>query len=389
MTTQTGAILVVDDDVLNRTLLSASLQEQGHTVEVVENGRQALDSLAARPFDVVLLDLLMPEMDGFQVLEHMKANDWLQHIPVIVISAVDEMESVVRCIEMGAMDHLPKPFNPVLLRARIDSSLERKRLRDLQLAYTHYLDQENKRKSSELEKARQIQLAMLPASPPTLAHLDIAAQQRTASEVGGDYYDFFPQADGKLLVVIGDATGHGVGASLMVALTKACLLAINDADLQSRLGKINAVLREIDLGYRLNMALLLLEFSALCDGGLTVRASGGGMPPIYILRGNGRLEELAAPGLPLGVVDERDYPLVECRLQAGDVVLLSSDGLAETFNPAGEMLSFARVEAELGQIDCQLTADQVLQRVAGTGDNWSQGHPLQDDVTLVAIRIRL
>ncbi len=389
MTVQTGAILVVDDNMLNRTLLSASLQEQGHTVEAVENGRQALDRLAARPFDVVLLDLLMPELDGFQVLEHMKANDLLQHIPVIVISAVDEMESVVRCIEMGAMDHLPKPFDPVLLRARIESSLERKRLRDLQLAYTQYLDQENKRKSGELEKAHQIQLAMLPASPPALVHLDIAAQQKTASEVGGDYYDFFPQADGKLLVAIGDATGHGVGASLMVAITKACLLAIDDTDLQSLLRKINTVLCEIDLGYQLNMALLLLEFSSVHDQSLTVRAGGGGMPPIYILRENCRLEELAAPGLPLGVVDERDYPLVECRLQAGDVVLLSSDGLAETFNSAGELLSFARVEAALQQIDCQLTVDEILQRVAGIGDNWSQGHPLQDDVTLIAIRIRL
>lgn len=135
MTTNSGTMLVVDDDLLNRTLLAASLEDAGYLVETAADGQPALDLLRAQPFDVVLLDLLMPEMDGYQLLEQMKAEPNLRHIPVIIISALDELDSVVRCIEMGATDYLPKPFDPVLLRARINASLASKRLRDLELEY--------------------------------------------------------------------------------------------------------------------------------------------------------------------------------------------------------------------------------------------------------------
>jgi CheY-like chemotaxis protein len=139
--TQSGTILVVDDDMLNRTVLSANLGEQGYTVATAENGRQALGMLSRQPFDVVLLDLIMPELDGFQVLEQMKRDPVQREIPVIVISAMDEMESILRCIEMGATDYLPKPFDAGLLRARLNASLASKRLRDFEL---EYLEQVNR-----------------------------------------------------------------------------------------------------------------------------------------------------------------------------------------------------------------------------------------------------
>ncbi|MBN1140103.1 MAG: response regulator [Anaerolineae bacterium] len=133
--TSPGTILVVDDNLLNRILLSTSLQEDGYTVEMAEDGRQALEMLGAQPFDVVLLDLLMPEMDGYQVLEQIKANSAWRTIPVIIVSSLDEMESILRCIEMGATDYLPKPFDAALLHARIGASLASKRLHDMELEY--------------------------------------------------------------------------------------------------------------------------------------------------------------------------------------------------------------------------------------------------------------
>ena len=125
-----GRILVVDDNRLNRIKLARNLEQQGHVVSLAENGVEALEKLGEDPFDLILLDILMPEMDGFQVLERMNEDSELRAIPVIVISAVEEMDSVIRCIEMGAEDHLPKPYDPVLLNARIGASLEKKRLRD-------------------------------------------------------------------------------------------------------------------------------------------------------------------------------------------------------------------------------------------------------------------
>ena len=133
-----GHVLVVDDNLVNRSLLARAVEEQGHRVTTAENGRQALDLLRADdhdPFDLVLLDILMPEMDGYQVLEQVKGDDRLRHLPVIMISAVDQMASVIRCIKMGATDYLPKPFNAALLQARLNASLAEKRLRDLELEY--------------------------------------------------------------------------------------------------------------------------------------------------------------------------------------------------------------------------------------------------------------
>lgn len=130
-----GHILVVDDHKTNRLKLSLGLKQQGHTVALAEHGQQALDMLRAESFDVVLLDIIMPELDGYQVLEQMKSDSELRDIPVIMISAVEEIESVVRCIEMGAEDYLPKSFDPVVLKARLGACLEKKKLRDLERAY--------------------------------------------------------------------------------------------------------------------------------------------------------------------------------------------------------------------------------------------------------------
>jgi CheY-like chemotaxis protein len=133
--TPASSLLVVDDNSMNRLMLSRYLAKLGYQATLVENGRQALEKLQGKPFDLVLLDVQMPEMDGYQVLEQLKADPRLRDIPVIMISAVEELESVVKCIELGAQDYLPKPFNPVLLRARLTACLERKRLRDQEVDY--------------------------------------------------------------------------------------------------------------------------------------------------------------------------------------------------------------------------------------------------------------
>jgi signal transduction histidine kinase len=153
----TGAVLVVDDNATNRELLTRRLVRQGCRVSEAPHGRRALEMLRQEPFDLVLLDLMMPEIDGFAVLERMKADPKLRGIPVIVLSALDQVESVVKCIQAGAEDHLPKPFDPVLLRARVGASLEKKRLRDQEQNYLQQLreakaaaDRANKTKSDFL-----------------------------------------------------------------------------------------------------------------------------------------------------------------------------------------------------------------------------------------------
>jgi adenylate cyclase len=127
-----GTILIADDNRVNRLLLARGLEQEGHTVIFAEDGREALDLLEKQSFDLLLLDVLMPELDGYEVLAKLKDDPHLREIPVVVTSALDELDSVVRCVEMGAEDYLTKPVNPVLLNARVSASLEKKRLRDQQ-----------------------------------------------------------------------------------------------------------------------------------------------------------------------------------------------------------------------------------------------------------------
>ncbi|HEY8377754.1 MAG TPA: adenylate/guanylate cyclase domain-containing protein [Nannocystis sp.] len=154
-TSDTGRILVVDDNESNRSMLQRRLEREGHTVALADNGRRCLEMLRSQDFDLVLLDVMMPEMDGYQVLEQLHLDDKLRGLPVIMISALDEIDTAVKAIELGAEDYLPKPFNPVLLRARIGACLEKKRLRDRERAVMRKL-------RSEQERSEQLLLNILP-----------------------------------------------------------------------------------------------------------------------------------------------------------------------------------------------------------------------------------
>jgi len=154
---QSSSVLVVDDIEMNRDMLCTLLQADGHKASVAENGRLGLEMIKAEPYDLILLDVMMPEMNGYQVLEQMKADSSLRDIPVIVLSALDEIGSVVRCIELGAEDYLPKPFDPVLLRARIGACLEKKHLRDQEVQLRRELAEWNQ----TLEQRVQEQVTQL------------------------------------------------------------------------------------------------------------------------------------------------------------------------------------------------------------------------------------
>lgn len=150
--TARASILVVDDDPVNRSMLTASLQASGHQVTTAEGGSQALDLVRAEGFDVILLDVLMPRMDGYQVLERLKEDPRLRHIPVVMVTALDDVESAVRCIELGADDYLSKPIDPVLLGARINAGLMKKRLHDLELQHLEEVDGLNRRLEARVEE---------------------------------------------------------------------------------------------------------------------------------------------------------------------------------------------------------------------------------------------
>lgn len=169
MTDDTAHVLVVDDNEMNRDMLSRRLRRMGYTADVAENGEQALAMVAQADYQLMLLDIMMPTLSGYDVLERIKNDEATRHLPVIMISAVDDLDSVVRCIEMGAEDYLFKPFNPVLLKARIHASLSRATSAGklLQAAQPHLsiikddvaalLDDTPTREAADTERLRRVQ----------------------------------------------------------------------------------------------------------------------------------------------------------------------------------------------------------------------------------------
>lgn len=180
----TAKIMVVEDNENNRDLLTRRLERQGHIVDSAENGLIALEKLKKKPVDLVLLDLMMPEMDGYEVLEHMKKDDVLKKIPVVVITAINDMETTVKCIEMGAEDYLPKPFNPTMLKARINACLNKKWLHDREAQYRNFIEDVNRqlgdRVRQQVKQITSMQMSTIFAmsklaesrDPETGAHLE-------------------------------------------------------------------------------------------------------------------------------------------------------------------------------------------------------------------------
>ncbi len=324
MNTSSAAVLVVDDVAENRDLLVRRLKRLGIAdVEQAANGLEALAAIGRRNFDVVLLDIMMPELDGFGVLERLKAEGKVNDLPIIVISALNEIDPIVRCIELGAEDFIFKPFNPILLRARVLATLEKKLLRDR-------TREELRRKQMELNEARTLQLALVPPKfSETVAgrQVTIDVVLEPAKEVGGDLVDHFRLSDDKIVVALGDVSDKGAGAALMMARTHALIRGLSsrpDApDLfgapEKALDIVNAALAA---GNETCMFVtFLLGVLDLAGNRLTyVRA--GHVPP-FLRRADGSVERLTqAGGLPLGMMEGTAYKSATVDFNSGDALLV-------------------------------------------------------------------
>jgi len=241
---------------------------------------------------------------------------------------------------------------------------------------------ENDRKTHELEEARKIQLSMLPKELPKISNLDIAVHMQTATEVGGDYYDFYKDGNGSLTIVVGDATGHGLKAGTMVSVIKGLFISsAADTDTKTFFEKCTRTIKQLHLG-NLYMALSFVKIE-----NNELFASCAGMPPIYIYRNEGKtVEQILLKGMPLGAFDNFEYKNAKVKLNEGDTILLFSDGLAELFNDKKEMYDYDRIKSTFennGHKSSQLIVDDLVEEV----DKWRNGNSPNDDVTLVVLKV--
>jgi len=275
-----------------------------------------------------------------------------------------------------------------LRRFEINRREQKAKLRENQLllkateAEKRAIEAENERKTKELEEARQLQLSMLPKEVPDLPHLEIAAFMRTATEVGGDYYDFLVQDNGVLNVGFGDATGHGLQAGTMVTLMKGFFTS--DAarlELPEFMNHCTNMIKEIKLGR------ILMSFSLMRIHDHKLSLTSAGMPPVYFYdKEKNETEEILIQGMPLGAMRKFSYKTVERELKSGDTILLLTDGLPEQMNKDEQMFDYLRIKNSFNKL-AQNKPDEIIQSLTKLGDDWMDKVTQADDITFVVIKV--
>jgi phosphoserine phosphatase RsbU/P len=379
-----GHILIVDDNDGNRDMLARQLVRQGHTVVCAEHGRAALDVLRATPVDLVLLDMMMPVLDGYGALLEIKGDPALRHLPVIMISALDEFAAVVRCIERGAEDFLPKPFNPTLLRARIGAGLEKKRFRDQERLYVKTIEETQLRLKAELTEAENYVRSILPL-PLTSGPITTDWRLIPSTELGGDSFGYHWIDPRHFALYLLDVCGHGVGAALLsvTAINVLRNAALPTVDFRDP-GAMLTALNEAFLMEKQNDMYFTIWYGVWQPETRTLRFATAGHPPALLVTpqtgGPARVELLKGAGLVLGGMEGASYRTFERHLPDPVRLYVVSDGTFEITGPDGTMWDFAEFQASFTANDEPAAdLDRLFARVKalhGPG-------PLDDDFSIV------
>lgn len=342
-----GRVLVVDDDAANREMLSQRLIREGLSVEMVPDGFEALAALGSMAFDVVLLDVMMPALDGYEVLRQAKDNPATRDVPIIMISALDELASVIRCIEAGAEDYLPKPFDPTLLRARLSACLEKKRLRDAEQRYLEEIEIAQRRLRGELDEAARYVRSIIPAPQEGPPKTDW--KYTPSTELGGDAFGYHWIDDGHFAIYLLDVCGHGVGPALLSVAAMNVLRSASLPDTDFR--DPSAVLAGLNKAFpmeRQNNMYFTIWYGVYHSPTRSLCYASGGHPPALLFlpseAGGHVSKRLQTHGLIVGVMAESEYSAGQVELPPGAVLALFSDGCYEVRDASGEMPAFEEFE---------------------------------------------
>jgi sigma-B regulation protein RsbU (phosphoserine phosphatase) len=395
---QPASILVVDDTAANLQVLAGMLKDRGYKVRPVPSGKLALLAARRDPPDLILLDINMPEMNGFEVCGHLKADDQLKGIPVIFISALTEQLDKVKAFAIGGVDYLTKPFQMEELHARVETHLKLRHLQ-VELEETNSrLERVNGRMSRDLEAAAKIQKTFLPCTATTVPGTQFAWCYRPCDELAGDGLNIVSLGDGKVAFYILDVSGHGVSAALL-SVTLSRLLS-PPSDPSSILSRDRDVFDRLDITPpaevvdRLNRLFpydtATEQFATLIYGVLDIatgdfRHISAGHPGPLHLPANGAPVILESPSFPIGLADE-PYGERCVHLEAGDRLYLYSDGFPDAMNPSGEQFGQARLLAAIERGRTEPLREGIaalLEELA----RWQGGERPQDDISILAVEL--
>jgi len=396
-------VLVVDDEVINIQTVKNLLELNNYRVLAAQDGFQALTIIEEGVPDLVLLDLMMPRMSGYEVCQKLRATYSSTSLPIVMLTAKNQMEDIVQGFQIGANDYVTKPFKKEELLARMNTLVQLKEAME-SLKTTERL-------KMELETARTVQEFLIPQEDPQLEEIEISSYYQSASETGGDWYDYRYAPDLQTLeVVVGDVTGHGVPAALVTAMVDSFYESVYEQYRHAQLFKqqehhllhpnyfmnlVNKVLYKT-VGGRYHMTL----FHSVIDlKQKRMIYSSASHNPCYIWRPskfsverNGKIKQrdilqLHLPGVALGHAQNSEYRIDFVELQKDDVILWYTDGLIENFNEKGEEYGSRRLQRLLKDSK-DLSAEQIKDRIIRTTTEFCGNTPAEDDVTLIVGKVK-
>ncbi len=382
---ETAKILVVDDEPRNVKILQIQLNARGYTVYTAADGLQALDIVEKEMPDLILLDINMPKMDGFEVVRRIRTNETTEFIPIVMITALrDTRENRIKSIEAGADDFIEKPFDSLEVLARVRSLLRIKQYQDT-------LAKHNARLEEELQMARSIQEILIPQDGvQELSGFRIASRCCPEMAVGGDFFDIWEIAPNRLGVFISDVMGHGVSAAFVTVFIKTIL-----AEFQQQIEDNPGYLLEI-LNTRFNDLIssrLFMFATAFCgiinlNKGELVCANAGHSFPLLYNSDQKTYQTIGDKntGNGLGIWQESVYETMHYPFDRSSRMFLYTDGVYEAKNPQGEEFTVERLE----KLVCDCTgqpAAKLIANISETIDVFTDTCPKEDDLTLIAIEV--
>jgi sigma-B regulation protein RsbU (phosphoserine phosphatase) len=371
-------ILIVDDTQANLLVLSQMLSDQGYKVRAATSGRRALASVEANPPHIILLDIKMPGMTGYEVCQRLKADPQTHDIPIIFISALDEVHDKVKAFTVGGVDYVTKPFQFEEVLARVETHLT---LRELQIQ----LQRANRRFEQELALAGKIQRSLLPGETPQIPGWQLAATLKPARETSGDFYDFISLPNGRWAWLVADVVDKGAGAAMVMALTRTLIrtYASRHATQPERLLQTvnRRALADID------ESLFVTLFYAILDpasGTLTYANAGHHPPYLFHAENPTQFQALGRTGIPLGLFPDRTWEQASVQMEAGDTLIAYTDGIPDAQN---EGQAFFGEERFLNCAQSQVGADaeDFLAGILACVNEFSGEAPQHDDIALLVL----
>jgi serine phosphatase RsbU (regulator of sigma subunit) len=373
-------ILIVDDTPANIQILSGILKERGYQLSIATNGKQALQVLEKIRPDLILLDVMMPEMDGFETCSHIKNSQSWHDIPVIFLTSKMETEDIVSGFEIGAVDYVGKPFNTHELLARINTHLSIDQLRRSLAEKNEELARAQKR---EREMAYRVQAQLIPVEMPQLPGWEFAANWQPAREVSGDYYDFV-RNDGKLGVIIADVSGKGMPAALFMASTRSILRAKATTSLTAAESITQASsLICADAARGMYVTVFYSEIDP--EKRLITYVNCGHNPPFWYKARQREILELSPTGSVVGIYQSNEWTQEQIEMDHGDLLVLYTDGITEAFNEDDQEFGDERLK-NIVMNNAQKSPSEIFTEIQTALESHVGSAPQSDDRTIVLIK---